>query len=93
MDVEAIPLEEDAKKEKSDKNIYEVSTEDEKKANSENMEALSTEDESKYASSKSMVSVTTEENAEEATTEFDICNHKLPMEDGFLPWTPLKNLL
>ena len=55
MDVEALPLEEDADKSNSNNNIYAVSTEDVKNTRSETLEALFTEDYTKYARSENMV--------------------------------------
>ena len=81
MDVEALPLEQDVNKSNSNKNIDAVSTEDVNNARSETVEALSTEDDTNYASSENMV----QEDVEEASSEFDICNPKLSREDGFWP--------
>ena len=81
MDVEALPLEEDAEKSNSNKNIDAVSTEYLKNARSETLEALRTEDDTKYAGSENMV----QEDVKEASSEFDICNLKFSRDDGF--WT------
>ena len=53
-----------------------MSTEDAKKASSEKVEALHTEDNSKYAIGENMVPVRTEEDVEDTSSEFDICNPK-----------------
>ena len=81
MDVVALPLEEDAEKSNSNKNIDAVSTDYLKNARSEALEALRTEDDTKYARIDNMV----QEEVEGASTEFDICNPKLSREDGFFP--------
>ena len=81
MDVEALPLEEDANNSNMNKNIYAVSTEDVKNARSETLEALCTEDDKKYARSENMV----QEYIEEESGEIDICNPKVSREDGFWP--------
>ena len=73
MYVEALPLEEDYKKSNSNNNIYAVSTEDVKNSRSETLEALCTKDDTKYARSENMV----QEEVEETSSEFDICNSKL----------------
>ena len=81
MDVEALPLEEDADKSNSNKNIDAVSTEEVKNARSETLEALHTEYDTKYARSDNMV----QDDVEDATSEFDIYNPKFSREDGFWP--------
>ena len=79
MDVEALSLEEDAKKSNSNKNIDALSTEDVNNARSENFKALRTEDETKYTRSENMM----QEDVEEASSEFDICNPQFSREYGF----------
>ena len=81
MYVEVLPLEEDAEKSNNNKNIYAVSTEDINNARSETLEALRTEYDTKYTRIDNMA----QEDVDEATNEFDICNPKLSREGGF--WT------
>ena len=66
-----------------------MSTEDVNNSRSETLEALRTEDDTKYSRSENMV----QEDVEEASSEFDICNPKLSREDSFWTWMPLTNLL
>ena len=81
MDLGALPLEEDAEKSNSNKNIDTVSTQNVNNARIETLEALRTEDDTKYAGSENMV----QEDVKEASSEFDICNPKFSRDDGF--WT------
>ena len=62
-----------------------MSTKYAKKSINENVEAVCTDYDSNYIGSHNIICVQTEQDIEETSSEFDICNPKLTMEDGFLP--------
>ena len=74
--MDAITLKNDADKANSDRNVDSVSTEDVKKASNENVEALHTKDDTKYSISENMAPLKTEEEVEEVSSKFYICNSK-----------------